>query len=698
MIETQKTLLTFWHPKQGAVSGSLLVLHVAMTGPSATSPWLARGACELLADDGESWWYIDLKYLPQFLDAHAECDLVLHDAPHQLDGLAAATPGFDVFQFVDRSQVWDTSILFRLMLLGSKGETGPAEALSPEECINELGEDGGLERQLRFSLDDNDWASAMQTTRTIYRLFGLLLDEYRWIENAAGEAFGFVGEGWYREMADRFGPQTHHIQLRAAIALLSVTRAGLRFDSRQTAELQKILSLQRNELLLALLTFGYSPQCEAAGEVLQRVLRKIELELGSRLERTEEGKYATSEEALCQYRHHNFVDALLKYQSIASCLRLISMYFLESPQDLHPSFDVLKRTGRTSSYGEINAQNLPRDPAFRRCIVPKPGYLFVDADYGTIELVTLAAALEGQFGKQSEMAYLLREGHDLHRWFASCIADVDLDQVTEVERQKAKAFNFGKPGGMGAASIRRHAKVQYDLDLTEDEARELSEAWHDVFPETRPFLHFDTAFELAFLLELTPYSFQMATDGPDRAIDTPGNRQPCAWLGAMCLSVLSTTSPARKEGRPYSPAEINYFWGVLNQMIMELPASVREQIKRREPSLELSRTMRDWLGTGGVITATGRLRANAGFCAQRNTIFQGLAADGAKLALWYLWRAGFRVVNFIHDEFLIEIPVGVDIEAAKLRIKSLMEKGMQDVLPVPLPINVKVRHGSSWVG
>jgi hypothetical protein len=58
-----------------------------------------------------------------------------------------------------------------------------------------------------------------------------------------------------------------------------------------------------------------------------------------------------------------------------------------------------------------------------------------------------------------------------------------------------------------------------------------------------------------------------------------------------------------------------------------------------------------------VFTLTGRLRANASYCARHNTVFQGLAADGAKLALWLLWRAGYRIVNFIHDEVLIEIPV-----------------------------------------
>jgi hypothetical protein len=50
-----------------------------------------------------------------------------------------------------------------------------------------------------------------------------------------------------------------------------------------------------------------------------------------------------------------------------------------------------------------------------------------------------------------------------------------------------------------------------------------------------------------------------------------------------------------------------------------------------------------------VFALTGRLRAAATYSARHNTVFQELAADGSKLALWLLWRAGYRIVNFIHD-------------------------------------------------
>ena len=85
---------------------------------------------------------------------------------------------------------------------------------------------------------------------------------------------------------------------------------------------------------------------------------------------------------------------------------------------VHASFDVLKTTGRTSSFGEINLQNLPRDDRIRSCFVPSPGHVFISADYKTLEMATLAQVMITQFGTESQMATLINEGRDLHRAMA----------------------------------------------------------------------------------------------------------------------------------------------------------------------------------------------------------------------------------------------------------------------------------------
>lgn len=83
---------------------------------------------------------------------------------------------------------------------------------------------------------------------------------------------------------------------------------------------------------------------------------------------------------------------------------------------------------------------------------------------------------------------------------------------------------------------------------------------------------------------------------------------------------------------------------------------------------------------GGVMTRTGRIRGNTTFCAEKNTPFQGLAADGAKLALFYLIKAGLQVVGFVHDEVISEVP----IEKAKemlVQQEKIMIESMYKVVP-----------------
>ena len=101
------------------------------------------------------------------------------------------------------------------------------------------------------------------------------------------------------------------------------------------------------------------------------------------------------------------------------------------------------------------------------------------------------------------------------------------------------------------------------------------------------------------------------------------------------------------------------------------------------------------MGRAGVFTLTGRLRARATYSARRNNVFQGLAADGAKLALWLLWRAGYRLANFIHDQVLVEVPAGSDLKQHAETVRGLMVKGMKAVVP-DVTVGVKFAATDRW--
>jgi len=83
---------------------------------------------------------------------------------------------------------------------------------------------------------------------------------------------------------------------------------------------------------------------------------------------------------------------------------------------------------------------------------------------------------------------------------------------------------------------------------------------------------------------------------------------------------------------------------------------------------------------GHVFTLTGRKRGNTTFCAEKNTPFQGLAADGAKLALYNLDKAGFKVVGFVHDEIICEVKKS-DAEKLLTKQEQIMIDSMKTVVP-----------------
>jgi DNA polymerase I-like protein with 3'-5' exonuclease and polymerase domains len=392
---------------------------------------------------------------------------------------------------------------------------------------------------------------------------------------------------------------------------------------------------------------------------------------------------------------HPFVRQLLEFRESEKLLKAF-VGKLAKPV-VHPSFDVLARTGRTTSFGDINAQNLPRESAVRDCIIPHPGNVFIDADYETVEMATLSQVCIGQFGYESKMAAAINADLDLHRLVAAKMLGKHVDDVTDDERQKAKAVNFGKPGGMTDATLTRYAAVNYRVNLTAEETAELSRSWFELFPEMHQFLEKENVVpqRLAELLALTPASYRQAT-GEDRfgflsdQVDAPLDT-----LGMMLIKAVGHRDPTTDRGRRYSAEEISYFFGHVETVIDRLPAKLQKSVRAREPSKRLQGAVMSLADRAAVFTLTGRLRANASYTARHNTVFQGLAADGAKLALWRIWRAGYRIANFIHDQVLVEVPRGSDLKHHADTVRQLMVDGMREVVP-DVKISVAYAASERW--
>jgi hypothetical protein len=163
----------------------------------------------------------------------------------------------------------------------------------------------------------------------------------------------------------------------------------------------------------------------------------------------------------------------------------------------------------------------------------------------------------------------------------------------------------------------------------------------------------------------------------------PENNSPEWRLGLMLLNVLRGETPTTwgDAKRPSTPEEIAFFWDRAQALPAKLRPREEARLRGRRPDGKLWGAVRNWAGRRPVFTVTGRLRADATFCSARNNIFQGAAADGAILGLWLVWRAGYRIVAFVHDQLVVESPADDQVKRRVEEIERLMRQGMHQVVP-----------------
>lgn len=153
-------------------------------------------------------------------------------------------------------------------------------------------------------------------------------------------------------------------------------------------------------------------------------------------------------------------------------------------------------TTRTTSSGP-NLQNVRRAAGIRECFKPRPGFCYLSADYSGLELCTLAQACSSFLGLRN-MADQINAGIDLHSNVGAQILGVSydvfrglfkaLDEAAVQARQTGKVVNFGRPGGLGAATLTIYAKSNYGVVLTINQALALISAWERANPDGLAYL------------------------------------------------------------------------------------------------------------------------------------------------------------------------------------------------------------------
>ena len=184
----------------------------------------------------------------------------------------------------------------------------------------------------------------------------------------------------------------------------------------------------------------------------------------------------------------------------------------------HPNFDVLKRTGRMSSWGgslypSMNVQQ--QDPEVRPCFIADPGSFLLSTDFKALELFSAASTWKRLFG-ESILHQILSLGYDPHGFLGAQLAAAmakpcrftpmgdlsanykafealkkgdDQDRkFYKYWRKFAKPVGLGFPGGLGISTMRSMAWAMYGLQISEDQAVSARELWMNTFPEARKYL------------------------------------------------------------------------------------------------------------------------------------------------------------------------------------------------------------------
>lgn len=164
------------------------------------------------------------------------------------------------------------------------------------------------------------------------------------------------------------------------------------------------------------------------------------------------------------------------------------IYFTYPGGFIFSSFgQIATNTGRMSC-SKPNAQQYPK--VITKIIIPRDGYVMMDADYSQIEYRVLTAMAGNEW-----LAELFSDpDSDYHTLMASLMYGVDYSAVTSSMRSAAKSFNFGIPYGMGLGSL-AILLTGKNTPETRDEAKEKYEMYFKNQPKTRKF--FDNVKEMA---------------------------------------------------------------------------------------------------------------------------------------------------------------------------------------------------------
>ena len=272
------------------------------------------------------------------------------------------------------------------------------------------------------------------------------------------------------------------IELPLVYTLFDMEIAGIAMDAAALAKFGENLAVRITELEKSIY--------EAAGEEFNinspkqlgvTLFEKLGIQGGKK---TKTG-YSTAADVLEELAGANpIIRDILEYRQLA---KLKSTYAdglancVDEDGRVRSTFmQTVTATGRISST-EPNLQNIPirmeLGKEIRKVFHPKEEFVFLDADYSQIELRVLA-----HMSGDENLINAFKAGQDIHRSTASLVFNTPFEDVTDLQRRRAKAVNFGIVYGISAFGLAK------DIDVSKKEAQEYIDNYFVAYPKMHAFL------------------------------------------------------------------------------------------------------------------------------------------------------------------------------------------------------------------
>ena len=277
--------------------------------------------------------------------------------------------------------------------------------------------------------------------------------------------------------------QTVELPLAGVLARMELT--GILIDSRELKRLSGLMETEIARLTADIHQMAGKPFNISSPQQLGRVLFE-DLKLPAPVKYGKGKTISTAADVLDDLaEEHEVVRKVLEYRQLTKLkgTYVDALPALLDPRTgrLHTSFNQAgAATGRLSS-SNPNLQNIPirteLGREIRAAFIPRPGWKLVVADYSQIELRLLA-----HMSRDEVLVEAFRNGEDIHTRTAAEVMGIPPLMVTQEDRRRAKAVNFGIVYGISPFGLAQQ------LGISRGEAEKYIQGYFERYTGVKKFI------------------------------------------------------------------------------------------------------------------------------------------------------------------------------------------------------------------